>query len=178
MKMKKGIMLLLLSACMLMAVLAVGKEMKKMSSVTVSSPEFSQNGPIPARFTCDGQDVNPPLRFGNVPNGARSLALIMDDPDAPAGTWVHWVAWNIPPGIGEIKEDSAPEGMRQGLNSWKRNSYGGPCPPSGTHRYFFKIYALDSTLELPSSTTKAGLEKAMKGHVLGSGELMGTYRRH
>ncbi|MEA5113326.1 MAG: YbhB/YbcL family Raf kinase inhibitor-like protein [Geobacteraceae bacterium] len=174
---RKGIVFLLLSTCVLMAVFAVGKEMKKMSSVTVSSPTFSYNGSIPSRFTCDGQDTSPPLQFGNVPQAARSLALIMDDPDAPAGTWVHWVAWNIPPGIGEIREGSVPEGMQQGLNSWKRNSYGGPCPPSGTHRYFFKVYALDSTLELPLSTTKSGLEKAMKGHVLGSGELMGTYRR-
>lgn len=177
MEMKKGIVLPLLSACMLMAVFAVGKEMKKMSSVTVSSPAFSHNGSIPARFTCDGQDINPPLQFGNVPQGAKSLALIVDDPDAPAGTWVHWVAWNIPPGLGEMKEGSVPGEVRQGLNSWKRNSYGGPCPPSGTHRYFFKLYALDSTMELPLSTTKASLEKAMKGHVLGSGELVGTYRR-
>lgn len=177
MEMKKRVSLLV-SVFMLMAVFAVGKEMEKMPSMTVSSPAFSHQGTIPARFTCDGQDASPPLRFGNIPPGAGSLALIMDDPDAPAGTWVHWVAWNIPPGIAELGEGSAPEGMRQGLNSWNRNSYGGPCPPSGTHRYFFKVYALDSVLELPSSTTRAGLEKAMNGHVLGSGELMGTYRRH
>jgi Raf kinase inhibitor-like YbhB/YbcL family protein len=174
---RKGIVFLLLSACVLMADFAVGKEIKKMNSVTVSSPTFSHKGSIPARFTCDGQDISPPLQFGNVPKAAKSLALIMDDPDAPAGTWVHWVVWNIPPGIGEIRDGSVPEGMQQGLNSWNRNSYGGPCPPQGTHRYFFKVYALDSTLGLPLSTTKAGLEKAIKGHVLGSGELMGTYRR-
>jgi Raf kinase inhibitor-like YbhB/YbcL family protein len=177
MGMRKGILLPVLAASMLMPGAGMGKEMKKMTSLTINSPAFSHKGAIPARFTCDGQDINPSLEFGNLPPNTRSLALIVDDPDAPVGTWVHWVVWNIPPYVREIKEGCVPEEVRQGVNDWKRNSYGGPCPPSGNHRYFFKLYALDSTLELPPSTTKAALERAMKGHVLAQGELMGTYRR-
>lgn len=174
----KGILLPVLMAALLMPGAGLGKEMKKMTSLTISSRAFSHKGAIPVRFTCDGRDINPSLEFGNLPPGTRSLALIVDDPDAPVGTWVHWVVWNIPPSMREIKEGSVPEEVRQGLNDWKRNSYGGPCPPSGTHRYFFKLYALDTTLELPPSTTKTALERAMEGHIMAQGELIGTYRRH
>jgi Raf kinase inhibitor-like YbhB/YbcL family protein len=137
---------------------------------------------IPKKYTCDGQDVSPPLSWSAVPNGANSLALIADDPDAPMGTWVHWVVWNIPAnalGLEEDqpKRDSLLTGMKQGMSDFRRVGYGGPCPPSGTHRYFFKLYALDTMLNLPSSTTKKELEKAMQGHLIQQAELMGKYRR-
>lgn len=157
---------------------ALGREGKRMERVTVASPAFAGGGAIPARYSCDGADHNPPLRFDRVPAAARSLALIVDDPDAPAGTWVHWVVWNIPPEIRELGENSLPAGAVEGRNSWQRNRYGGPCPPSGTHRYFFKLYVLDTILALGPATTAAELERVMAGHVIGRGELMGTYRRH
>lgn len=175
--MVEKILLLVLAACILTPAAVMGKGVKKMEQMSVSSPVFADNGAIPARYTCDGKDASPPLAFSNVPAGARSLALIVDDPDAPAGTWVHWVAWNIPPHVREIKENSLPEGAIQGLNSWKKNSYGGPCPPSGTHRYYFQLYALDTTLNLSRSAVRADLEKAMQGHILAGSRLMGTYKR-
>lgn len=148
-----------------------------MGELKITSEAFTDKGTIPAKYTCDGQDVSPPLAFDAVPAGTRSLALIVDDPDAPVGTWVHWVLWNIPPETRAVGENSVPAGALQGKNDWKRNSYGGPCPPSGSHRYFFRLYALDATLELGPSTTKADLERAMAGHILARGELMGSYRR-
>ena len=148
-----------------------------MADLTITSSAFVHKTAIPARYTCDGRDINPPLNIDAVPDGTMSLALIVDDPDAPVGTWVHWVAWNIPPQTREIKESSFPAGAVQGLNDWKRNSYGGPCPPFGTHRYFFKLYALDTTLVLAPPTTKADLVRAMTGRIIAQGELMGTYRR-
>lgn len=154
-----------------------GKELPKMESLTISSPAFSHGETIPARYTCDGYDASPALVIGKVPLAAVTLALIVDDPDAPGGTWVHWVVWNIPAQAREIAENDLPPLASQGKNDWKRNKYGGPCPPSGTHRYFFRLYALDTTLNLSSSTTKADLERAMQGHILAKGELMGTYRR-
>lgn len=149
-----------------------------MEILTISSPAFSHGGAIPARYTCDGAHTSPPLVIGKIPPAALTLALIMDDPDAPMGTWVHWVVWNIPPGTGEITENGLPQGASQGRNDWKRNSYGGPCPPSGTHRYYLRLYALDTQLHLLPSTTKSDLEQAMQGHILARGELMGTYRRN
>ncbi len=160
-----------------MAVPGMGKELKKMKEMTVTSAAFTEGKPIPSLYTCEGKDVNPPLAFGSVPAGTRSLALIVDDPDAPVGTWVHWVMWNIPPDIREIGEGRLPPGAKQGMNDFRRNSYGGPCPPSGTHRYYFRLYALDTTLDLAPSTDRAALERAMKGHILAGGLLMGTYRR-
>lgn len=148
-----------------------------MSTLTVSSPAFKQNDPIPAKYTCDGPDVNPALAIENVPAGAKSLALIMDDPDAPAGTWVHWVMWNIDPGTRNIAENSIPPGAQQGANDFRKRRYNGPCPPPGTHRYYFKVYALDAMLTLGTDTTKAALELAMQGHILAQGELMGRYKR-
>jgi len=149
-----------------------------MDTLTVSSPAFIHGGAIPARYTCDGADTSPPLVFGKIPPTARMLALIMDDPDAPAGTWVHWIVWNIPAVTREIAEDGLPPDARQGMNDWKRFSYGGPCPPSGTHHYYFRVYSLDTSLQLTSETSKTGLERAMEGHIVARGELMGTYRRH
>lgn len=148
-----------------------------MSALNISSPAFQNNGRIPAKYTCDGVDVNPPLAVAASAPGAKSLALIVDDPDAPAGTWVHWVVWNISPDTKEIKEHTVPVGASEGMNDFRKRSYGGPCPPSGTHRYFFKIYALDTTLALGSHATKADLERAMKGHILVQAELVGLYSR-
>ena len=143
----------------------------------VSSPAFAEGEPIPRRFTADGSNVSPELRIENAPSGVASFALIMDDPDAPAGTWVHWVVWNLPAATDIIAEGSLPDGAAVGRNSWGRNAYGGPSPPSGTHRYFFKLYALDTVLDLPNGIDKAGLVDAMQGHVLAETALMGTYRR-
>jgi len=148
-----------------------------MGSLNLSSNAFKQKGPIPSNYTCDGADINPPLMIENVPTMAKSLALIVDDPDAPAGTWVHWVMWNINPSTRDIMENTVPRGAEQGMNDFRKRSYGGPCPPSGTHRYFFKLYALDSILTLSSNTNKASLEKAMKGHILSQSELIGLYKR-
>ena len=175
--MKRTIVLLTLFLVMAAAAVAHGKGGKKMGELRISSPAFADKGTIPAVYTCDGRDMSPPLAIANVPEKAQSLALIMDDPDAPMGTWVHWVVWNIAPKGGEIREDSVPPGGVQGRNSWQRNGYGGPCPPSGSHRYFFKLYALDATLDLPTAAAKSELEKAMKGHIIAEAQLMGTYKR-
>jgi hypothetical protein len=156
---------------------AMGREGEKMTKLKITSPAFVTNGYIPARFTCDGNDVNPPLEIAHVPAEAKSLALIVDDPDAPVGMWVHWVVWNIDPATREIAEDNVPLTAIQGKNDWKRNSYGGPCPPSGVHRYFFKLYALDTRLNLVTGTTKTDLEKAMHGHILADAELIGLYKK-
>jgi hypothetical protein len=137
---------------------------------------------MPTRYTCDGPDVSPDLAWSGVPESAQSLALICDDPDAPMGTWVHWVLFNIPAGAsglpGEISPDATLEnGARHGINDFGRLGYGGPCPPGGTHRYFFKLYALDTQLDLDSGTTKAQLLEAMDGHILAEAQLMGKYSR-
>ncbi len=148
-----------------------------MGSLTISSTAFKNNEMIPGEYTCDGKDVNPPLAIEGVPENAKSLALIVDDPDAPRGTWVHWVMWDIDPKTREIAEGSGTDGARQGLNDFRKFEYGGPCPPSGTHRYFFKLYALDAPLGLKKGASKAELEKAMKGHVIAQAEMIGLYRK-
>ncbi len=151
-------------------------------AMTITSTAFKEGGMIPAKYTCDGQDVSPPLQWQGVPGDTQGIALISDDPDASAGTWVHWVMWNIPAHKTGLQEDvppdpKLPDGTCQGISDFRRPGYGGPCPPGGTHRYYFRIYALDTRLDLPDRTNKAGLVKAMKGHILAQGELMGTYRR-
>ena len=138
------------------------------------SPAFAHNTIIPKKYTCQGEDISPPLTISDIPEGTVSLALINDDPDAPMATWDHWLIWNIKP-VEEIKEDSVPG--TQGKNSWGRNDYGGPCPPSGTHRYFFKLYALNCELDLQQGATKAELEAAMEGHILERAELIGLYKK-
>ena len=148
----------------------------------ITSPVFMEGGMIPSKYSCDGQDISPPLEWKDIPVGTKSFALIGDDPDAPVGTWVHWVVYNIPSNITSLNENVKPEkdfknGMRQGNNSWPKIGYGGPCPPSGTHRYFFRLYALDKVLDLKSGATKAQLLEAMKGHVLAEAPLMGKYKR-
>lgn len=140
----------------------------------IASPAFAPNTMIPQRFTCQGEDINPAFQISDIPAGAHSLALIHDDPDAPSKTWDHWLIWNIP-AMAEIPENAAP-GI-QGQNSWGRNDYGGPCPPSGTHRYVYKLYALDRKLDLPAGATKAQLESAMRGHILAQAELVGLYQQ-
>lgn len=145
-----------------------------MENIQVTSSAFKHNEEIPKKYSCDGKNINPDLNFDNVPSGTESLFLIMDDPDAPGGTFIHWVVWNIDPSS-VIKENSVP-GL-QGANSFGKSSYGGPCPPSGTHRYFFRVYALDTKINKKEGSTKKEIEKAIEGHVIGKGELMGTYSR-
>ena len=146
----------------------------------ITSPAFADNTPIPDRFTCQGDDINPPLDIAGVPEGTKSLVLIVDDPDAPDPAapkmvWEHWVMWNIPPTTSAVGAGMVPAGAVQGTNSWSRTDYGGPCPPIGTHRYFFKLYALDTTLALGTTSIKADIETAMQGHVLAQGQLLGLY---
>jgi len=150
---------------------------KPFSNMKIESPVFSNNELIPKKYTCDGEDVNPPLKISEVPEEAKSLVLIVDDPDAPMGTWVHWTVWNIDPKTVEIPENSVPEGAVEGITDFGKPGYGGPCPPSGTHRYFFKLYALDTTLDLDSNAKKTDIEKAMKDHILEKAELVGVYSR-
>jgi Raf kinase inhibitor-like YbhB/YbcL family protein len=140
----------------------------------ITSSAFKQGERIPSRYTCDGENINPALGIEDVPKNAASLALIVDDPDAPAGTWVHWVVFGIPV-VSGIKERSVPG--KQGRNDFGKLNYGGPCPPGGTHRYFFKLYALDASPALAEGITKAALEQAMQGHILAKAELMGVYSR-
>ena len=145
-----------------------------MARLKVTSPAFEENGDIPSKYTCDGEDVNPPLQIEGTPQNAKSVVVIIDDPDATMGIWVHWVVWNIPL-IDVIEENSTP-GV-EGINDFQKHTYGGPCPPSGVHRYFFKAYALDTMLDLAASSGKKDVEKAMEGHILVKGELVGRYRR-
>jgi len=145
-----------------------------MKELIVTSPAFENNSPIPTKHTCDGEDVSPPIQIEGLPEETQSIVLIVDDPDAPMGTWDHWIVWNIPP-TERIKEDSVP-GI-EGTNNFNKHSYGGPCPPSGTHRYYFKVYSLDVKLSLNPDSRKRDVEKAMMGHVLAKGELVGLYGR-
>lgn len=149
----------------------------KSMSLSLTSPVFGHLKTIPKKYTCDGENINPPLEISGVPQEAKSLALIMDDPDAPHGTWVHWVMWNIDPKTIGIAEDSVPSGAVEGMTSFGEPGYGGPCPPDREHRYFFKLYALDSDISLPSSVTKEQIEAELDGHVLGLTELIGLYER-
>ncbi|MFZ5904720.1 MAG: YbhB/YbcL family Raf kinase inhibitor-like protein [Chloroflexota bacterium] len=145
-------------------------------SFELTSPAFAQGQPIPAKFSCKGADISPALAWTEPPAGTQSFALIMDDPDAPMGTWDHWVLFNIPPETRAFAEDFQPAApIVTGKNSWGRSDYGGPCPPSGTHRYFFKLYALDSALDLSSSADKKAVLAAMQGHILAQAELMGKF---
>jgi Raf kinase inhibitor-like YbhB/YbcL family protein len=152
-------------------------------ALTLTSPAFQNGGMIPRKYTCDGQDLSPPLEWAGAPEGTKSIALISDDPDAPMGTWVHWVIYNLPPGASSLPEGLAREpelekGARQGMTDFRRVGYGGPCPPRGVHRYFFRLYALDAELPLKPGATKKELLKAMQGRILAEGELMGKYGRN
>jgi len=156
----------------------VGKTMQ----IKVTSSAFVDGGLIPAKYTCDGTNVSPPVSWTNIPTAAKTIALICDDPDARARVWVHWVLFNLPASITELAENVPPDknlgtGAKQGTNDFGKIGYGGPCPPSGTHRYYFKLYALDTELELPAGATKPQLLEAMKGHILAEGQLIGKYSR-
>lgn len=152
-------------------------------SIQLESVGFTEGAAIPTKYTCDGANVSPPLKWSNVPQGVKSLALIADDPDAPAGTWVHWVLYSVPPSVTELPEGvtaakTVLDKAKQGTNDFRKIGYGGPCPPRGNpHRYFFKIYALDTELTLDAGATKSDLTQAMEGHILAQGQLMGMYKR-
>jgi Raf kinase inhibitor-like YbhB/YbcL family protein len=155
-------------------------------NLTITSAAFAPNGAIPSLYTCEGKDVSPPLAWSGAPAGAKSLVLIIDDPDAPDPaapkmTWVHWVLYNLPAAASAlpeaVKPNVLPTGTREGVNDWGRTGYGGPCPPIGRHRYFHKLYALDTTLPDLKRPNKTALEKAMQGHVLAQAELIGTYQK-
>jgi len=155
-------------------------------SLTITSTAFEPEGAIPSLYTCEGKDISPPLTWSGTPAAAKSLAIIVDDPDAPDPaapkmTWVHWVLYDIPPTAGGLPEavpaSALPAGTREGVNDWGRTGYGGPCPPIGRHRYFHKLYALDTLLPDLKRPTKAVLEKAMQGHILAQAALMGTYQK-
>jgi len=149
-------------------------------SMQIFSNSFQANGFIPKKFTCDGKDISPNLKWSNFTENIKSFVIIMDDPDAPVGTWVHWVLYNIPPNINELPEgaDINNFGAKQGKNSWGKNSYGGPCPPPGKpHRYFFKIYALDISTDFPEGLTKEEVLEKIENHIISRAEIMGYYKR-
>jgi Raf kinase inhibitor-like YbhB/YbcL family protein len=158
-------------------------ETKAKESMQITSTAFSEGAQIPPKYTCEDRNVSPPLKWSGVPKGTRSLVLIADDPDAPAGTWIHWVMYDLPQDSEELAEDtpkseSLSNGAKQGMNSFRQLGYGGPCPPPGkAHRYFFKLYALDTVLNLKPAASSKDVERAMEKHVLGEGHLMGTYKR-
>jgi len=152
-------------------------EPKLNGNMKLFSSAFENNQSIPSKYTCDGQDINPPLEISGVPENAQSLVLIIDDPDAPMGTWDHWLVWNINHSLTSIGENSVPKGAVQGKNSFGKQAYGGPCPPSGVHHYHFKLYALDTKFELDSSSEKRALEFAIQDHILDQTELIGLYQR-
>jgi Raf kinase inhibitor-like YbhB/YbcL family protein len=151
-------------------------------AVTITSAAFTEGGMIPKEYTCDGRDISPPLAWTGVPEGTKSIAIICDDPDAPMGTWVHWVLFNLPAAADGLPQDIPGDkvlenGARHGINGFRRFGYGGPCPPGGTHRYYFKLYALDTVLTQEAGITKEELLKSMEGHILAEGQLMGRYAR-
>jgi len=151
-------------------------------AITITSAAFTEGGMIPREYTCDGKDISPPLAWTGAPEGTRSLAIICDDPDAPMGTWVHWVLFNVPATADELPQGIPPDrilenGARHGINDFGKLGYGGPCPPGGTHRYYFKVYALDTDLTQDPGIAKAELLKSMEGHILAEGQLMGRYKR-
>lgn len=147
------------------------------SNMRLTSPAFTNGNPIPPQYTCDGIDVNPQLDIADVPAGTKSLVLIVDDPDSIAGNWAHWLMWNIPTETKIIKEHAPVPGAVEGINSFGKTAWGGPCPHSGSHRYFFRLYALDTELNLSSSAGRSELDRAMEGHILESVVLIGTYQR-
>ena len=163
-----GVIAMLLAATVLLA--AGG------ATIKITSSAFHEGGSIPSKFTCDGSDTSPPMQLSGIPSEAKSLVLIADDPDAPGGLFTHWLVWNIPPQTSMIAEGAAPKGV-QGANDFGKSGYRGPCPPPGTHRYSFKIFALDRELELHTGAKRSQVDAAMKGHVIAQGELVGRYAR-
>lgn len=178
--MQRTLSYILLSLAFLLICLT-NAESKKME-IKVTSIDFKEGELIPSLFTCEGENISPQISWVDYPKNTKSFALIADDPDAPMGTWVHWVVYNIPSNISELKQNfpldkEFPNGIKQGITDFAKTGYGGPCPPSGIHRYFFKVYALDTILNAPNKLTKKDLLKAMEGHILAKGELIGKYRR-
>lgn len=176
------IILILLSTCQSKNESHYKNQGEKQMDIKLKSTAFDEGGMIPRQYTCDGKDISPPLAWESVPDSTKSIALICDDPDAPMGTWVHWVLYNLPANINELPENIPPQkilenGAKQGTNDFRNIGYGGPCPPGGTHRYYFKIYVLDTVLTLEAGATKTKLLKAMEGHILAEGRLMGKYKR-
>lgn len=169
----KGSVILSIAIFILLG-LVTGVQAKREESMKITSPEFKNNGYIPKKFTCEGEDVNPRLIIEDIPEDTKSLTLIVDDPDAPMGTWVHWVVFDIPV-VSKIEEDSVPGKL--GITNSGKREYHGPCPPSGTHRYFFKIYAVDTVLNLSEGISKGALEKTMQGHILDQAQLIGLYQK-
>ncbi len=160
--------------------ISVAQKGDEKMAIIITSSSFKEGEMIPSKYTCDGLDISPPLKWEQVPQGTKSFAIIMDDPDAPMGTWVHWVVWNIPAETNSLAAGEGtplPDGSKQGVTSAGTNGYHGPCPPGGAHRYYFKIYALDTMLNLPESSKKQDLLDAVKGHILAQGSLMGKYKR-
>lgn len=152
------------------------------SAFEITSSAFEHNKTIPQQYSCDGADISPPLSWSGIPGNTKSLALIVDDPDAPGGTWVHWIVYNILPTLKELQENIPPlkilpDDTKQGINDFKEIGYGGPCPPSGTHRYFFRLYALNTKLNLAAGVTKRQLKSAMKGHIIAQAKLIGKYKQ-
>ncbi|HWB60494.1 MAG TPA: YbhB/YbcL family Raf kinase inhibitor-like protein [Chthoniobacteraceae bacterium] len=152
-----------------------GAQMEGQTPMTIRSTDFTEGGAIPKRCACDGENKNPQLHFDQIPSAAKSLVLIVEDPDAPKGTLMHWVIWNLKPDVKEILAGSPPQDAVQGVNYKGENSYTGPCPPAGTHRYHFRLFALDTMLRLPAKSDGKAVEKAIEGHVLAKAELVGTY---
>lgn len=185
--MYKGILCMLISfifLCLVQGSDEVHSKMKgdKKMAIRITSSAFTEGGMIPRQYTCDGEDISPPLAWTGFPEGTKSLALICDDPDAPVGTWVHWVLFNIPPSTKDLPASVPPKetldnGAKHGTNDFRKLGYGGPCPPGGTHRYYFKLYALDAETSSEAGITKAQLLKDMEGHILAEGQLMGRYKR-
>jgi hypothetical protein len=177
---RRGIVFLTLGFMIVSA--KIGQKGGQAMAFELTSPTFTSGAAIPRQYTCDGKNISPPLQWSDPPSGTQSFALIADDPDAPMGTWIHWVLFNLPASTRALPEAVPPEAMlsdgsRHGQNSWRRLGYGGPCPPRGTHRYFFKLYALDTALTLSVGANKEQLLQAMEGHMLMQTELMGVYTR-
>jgi Raf kinase inhibitor-like YbhB/YbcL family protein len=172
--MKRNILCSWVLAALALAVTSIAAGGGKMK---ITSSAFESGGNIPSKFTCDGADANPALRVEGAPAEAKSLVLIVDDPDAPSGLFSHWLVWNMDPKTTEIAEGTAPSTGTQGKSDFGKTGYGGPCPPSGTHRYYFKIFALDNQLNLSAGSKRGQLDSAMKGHIIAQGELMGRYSR-
>jgi Raf kinase inhibitor-like YbhB/YbcL family protein len=164
------------SGAIVMLLVVIGSYAAEKARMKITSSAFQQDGNIPAKFTCDGSDTSPALQITGVPSEAKSLVLIADDPDAPGGLFTHWLIWNIPPQTNSIAEGSAPKGVH-GTNDFGKPGYKGPCPPPGTHRYSFKIFALDGELEMRALAKRGQVDAAMKGHVIAQGELVGRYER-
>jgi Raf kinase inhibitor-like YbhB/YbcL family protein len=167
-----------------MTLVSQAAETTSKNAMSLASSAFAEGASIPEQYTCQGKNISPPLKWSGVPSQAKSLALIVDDPDAPAGTWVHWLLFDLAPSTSELPEDFATKGHmtaemgKQGRNDFKRSGYGGPCPPVGKpHRYFYKLYALDTALQLKPGATKKDVERAMEKHIIGQGQLMGIYKR-